>query len=167
MPEPWMADNSASLIRCCSIRARTAGESRVLLSSDALPRSSPGEGDSRGASRSAETEGGWAEARPGAGVAATASSITAISVPTVTVVPSLTLISLSTPASGAGTSAFTLSVITSTRPSYFLTWSPGFLSHLEMVPSVIDSPSCGILTEAIAKALVGRELPGLQQDFFG
>src|SRR6202022_888566 len=80
-------------------------------------------------------------------VAVTDSSITAISVPTVTVAPSWTLISLSTPVSGAGTSALTLSVMISTRPSYFLTWSPGFLSHFEMVPSVIDSPSCGILTE--------------------
>jgi len=53
------------------------------------------------------------------------------------------------PDNGAGTSALTLSVMISTRPSYFFTWSPGCFSHFEMVPSVIDSPSCGILTEAM------------------
>jgi len=78
--------------------------------------------------------------------------MTQISVPTATVVPSATLISSSVPLSGEGTSAFTLSVITSTRLSYFFTWSPGFFSHFEIVPSVIDSPSCGMVTLAIANS---------------
>src|ERR671935_2386101 len=125
---------------CSSIRDRTAGDSRVRPSASLPPpcvegASLPppcGEGWGGGTATSlslpfwgAPGEGAGSlplVGRAGEGVAApTASSITAISVPTVTVVPSLTLISLSTPASGAGTSALTLSVITSTSPSYFLT----------------------------------------------
>src|SRR2546426_6238655 len=150
-PDPSMRASSASVMWCSSIRARTAGDKRVRPS----PAPARGEGESWV----------WAAAAVGAAgagrcVAVADSSITAISVPTVTVVPSLTLISFNTPASGAGTSAFTLSVMTSTRASYFLTWSPGCFSHFEMVPSVIDSPSCGILTDAICRLarLVGGQL---------
>src|SRR6184192_214715 len=164
IPEPLMPDNSASLIRCSSIKARTAGDSRVRPS--AL---SAAAGARAGTSAPLAATTGFDGCDAGAlgvaaRVAAVDSSITAISVPTVTVVPSFTLISFSTPASGAGTSAFTLSVITSTSPSYFLTWSPGCLSHFEIVPSVIDSPSCGILTDAISAPLVGGQLPGLDED---
>src|SRR5438132_3970616 len=169
IPEPLIPDNSASLIRGSSIRARTAGESRVrpsALSSGAAARAGTS------APLAAPTgfdgcDGG--AVGPGPWAAATDSSITAISVPTVTVVPSFTLISFRTPASGAGTSAFTLSVITSTSPSYFLTWSPGCFSHFEMVPSVIDSPSCGILTEAICRLarLVGGQLLRFMEDPVG
>ena len=56
------------------------------------------------------------------------------------------LISLSTPATGAGISASTLSVEISNRGSSFSTVSPAFLSHLVMVPSKIDSPICGMTT---------------------
>ena len=61
------------------------------------------------------------------------------------VVPSLTEILISLPSKGEGISALTLSVTTSTRGSSFLTKSPSFLSHRSTVPSVTDSPSCGIL----------------------
>src|SRR5579862_7383753 len=50
-----------------------------------------------------------------------------------------------TPVTGAGTSALTLSVDTSTNDSYFSTVSPTFLSHCATVPSVTVSPSCGIV----------------------
>ena len=53
-----------------------------------------------------------------------------INVPTATVSPSLTLISASTPSTGEGTSALTLSVMTSSSDSYFSTRSPGCFSHL-------------------------------------
>src|SRR5713226_3461666 len=93
-------------------------------------------------------------------VAGTLSSITQISVPTVTVAPSSTLISLSTPATGAGTSALTLSVMTSTRLSYFFTGSPTFFSQRAMVPSVMDSPSWGMVTTVISTSPARAPWPG-------
>src|SRR5258708_7610192 len=48
------------------------------------------------------------------------------------------------PAAGAGISASTLSVEISNRGSSRCTLSPGFLSHLVIVPSKIDSPICGM-----------------------
>src|SRR5258708_9088188 len=65
-----------------------------------------------------------------------------------TVSPSVAAILISLPSKGEGISAFTLSVTTSTRGSSRLTKSPSCLSHLSTVPSVTDSPSCGILTWA-------------------
>ena len=63
-----------------------------------------------------------------------------------TVAPSATLISVSTPATGEGISASTLSVEISNSGSSFSTRSPAFLSHLVMVPSKIDSPIWGMIT---------------------
>ena len=54
------------------------------------------------------------------------------------------------PRNGDGTSAFTLSVMTSTIGSYLSTWSPGFFSHLPIVPSATLSPSWGICTLGMA-----------------
>src|SRR6185437_16455668 len=89
---------------------------------------------------------GGAAAGAGAALAAPApsASITPTTVLTCTVVPSGTLISFSTPADGAGISASTLSVEISNRGSSRCTFSPGFFSHLVMVPSTMDSPICGI-----------------------
>src|SRR4030088_1853812 len=64
------------------------------------------------------------------------------------VVPSPTLILTSLPSKGEGTSALTLSVTTSTSGSSPFTQSPPRFSHLSTVPSVTDSPSCGILMGA-------------------
>src|SRR5271169_2923603 len=61
-----------------------------------------------------------------------------------TVCPSLTFISFSTPAEGEGISASTLSVEISKSGSSRSTLSPGFFSHLVMVPSKILSPIWGI-----------------------
>ncbi len=63
-----------------------------------------------------------------------------------TVVPSCTLISPSVPAAGEGISASTLSVEISKSGSSRWTVSPGFLSHLVRVPSVMDSPIWGMTT---------------------
>src|SRR5580658_6650717 len=63
-----------------------------------------------------------------------------------TVAPSSALISLSTPATGEGISASTLSVEISKSGSSFSTGSPIFFSHLVMVPSKMDSPICGMTT---------------------
>jgi hypothetical protein len=54
------------------------------------------------------------------------------------------LISFSTPAEGDGISASTLSVEISKSGSSRSTLSPGFLSHLVMVPSKMLSPIWGI-----------------------
>jgi hypothetical protein len=72
--------------------------------------------------------------------------MTAISALLGTVSPSWTRISVSVPSKGDGTSAFTLSVMTSTIGSYLSTRSPTFLSHLPIVPSATLSPSWGIVT---------------------
>ncbi len=75
-------------------------------------------------------------------------SMTAISALLGTVSPSCARISLRTPAKGDGTSALTLSVITSSSGSYFSTLSPGCLSQRPIVPSATLSPSWGIVTLA-------------------
>src|SRR5262249_964810 len=80
----------------------------------------------------------------GAEIAAPAASITPTTVWMGTVWPSGTLISLRTPAAGEGISASTLSVEISKRGSSRSTLSPGFLSHLVMVPSKMLSPIWGI-----------------------
>ncbi len=51
---------------------------------------------------------------------------------------------MSVPLAGAGTSASTLSVETSTMVSPSSTKSPSFLCHSSTVPSVTDSPIWGI-----------------------
>ena len=61
-----------------------------------------------------------------------------------TVAPSATLMSCRTPEAGAGISASTLSVEISNSGSSRCTLSPGFFSHLVMVPSKIDSPIWGM-----------------------
>ena len=72
------------------------------------------------------------------------SEMTASRVPTSSVSPSWTRISLSVPAAGAGTSESTLSVETSNSGSSASTWSPTLFSQRVIVPSVTVSPSCGI-----------------------
>src|SRR5215208_6414545 len=75
--------------------------------------------------------------------------ITASSAPTSTVSSAWTLIDWSTPETGEGTSVSTLSVEISNRGSSALTWSPSSLSQRVMVPSVIDSPSSGMVTVVV------------------
>src|SRR5437899_4139345 len=82
----------------------------------------------------------------GAAAAAPAASITATTVLMGTVWPSVTLISFSTPADGDGISASTLSVEISNSGSSRSTLSPGFFSHLVIVPSKMLSPIWGITT---------------------
>src|SRR6267378_4975511 len=71
-----------------------------------------------------------------------------------TVCPSPTLISFSTPAEGDGISASTLSVEISNSGSSRSTLSPGFLSHLVIVPSKILSPIWGITMSTAMIALL-------------
>src|SRR5580658_5463613 len=92
---------------------------------------------------------GWALGAAGWAVGAAATEpvpITATTVLICTVVPACTLISESTPATGEGISASTLSVEISKRGSSCRTVSPGFFNHFVMVPSKIDSPIWGMIT---------------------
>src|SRR5262252_1489493 len=101
----------------------------------------------RGAGAGAVFAGAGAGAWAGAGaLAAPVPSITATIVWIGTVWPSGILISFRTPAEGEGISASTLSVEISKRGSSRSTLSPGFFSHLVMVPSKMLSPIWGITT---------------------
>src|SRR5207244_9003948 len=102
-----------------------------------------------------------AEAGAGGGAAAAdpAASITATTVLIGTVWPSPTLISFSTPAEGDGISASTLSVEISKSGSSRSTLSPGFLSHLVIVPSKILSPIWGITMSTAMIALLFPQNP--------
>src|SRR2546422_3881330 len=86
----------------------------------------------------------FAGAGTGAAAAAPSESITPTMVWIGTVCPSPTLISFSTPAEGEGISASTLSVEISNSGSSRSTLSPGFFSHLVIVPSKMLSPIWGI-----------------------
>src|SRR5216684_1750141 len=109
--------------------------------------------------------GGAAGAGAGAGAAAAdpTASITPTTVLIGTVWPSPTLISFRTPADGEGISASTLSVEISNSGSSRSTLSPGFFSHLVMVPSKMLSPICGItmstamIAPLFSKVLIPRE----------
>src|SRR5437879_978678 len=80
----------------------------------------------------------------GAAAPSPSAAILATTVFTCTVVPSETLISCNTPDVGDGISASTLSVEISNSGSSRCTFSPGFFSHLVIVPSKMDSPICGM-----------------------
>ena len=83
----------------------------------------------------------------GAGGDAPASPpIRARTVPTSTVAPSSTRISVTTPAAGEGTSVSTLSVEISSSVSSASTVSPTCLFHFVIVPSDTDTPICGMTT---------------------
>src|SRR5205814_9534437 len=77
---------------------------------------------------------------------ADAPPITATTLFTGTVSPSLTRISETTPAAGDGTSVSTLSVEISKSGSSRSTVSPTFFIQRTTVPSAIDSPICGMTT---------------------
>ena len=114
--------------------------------------------------RASGTPAGSAAGAGGAAAAPSASPTTAITVPTSTVSPSCTRISVSTPDAGDGTSVSTLSVDTSNKGSSAATVSPTFLNHWVIVPSVTVSPSCGRVTSAmggVSSSRVGRVGCGL------
>src|SRR5215217_3387726 len=163
VPEPG---TSAIFTLCSSARRRTTGEERVRRSVSASSISArplpPLGGVSVAGLSSSAT--GWASVSAagnssvgaasamfscgGASVAGESPSAatSAISVPTSTVVPSETRNFSILPATGEGSSAFTLSVSTSARGSSISTSSPSAFSQRVMVPSVTLSPSCGIVT---------------------
>ena len=73
--------------------------------------------------------------------------------PTSTVSSTCLRILVRVPLAGAGTSASTLSVETSTTVSPSSTWSPSDLCHSRTVPSVTDSPIWGIWISTVAVAI--------------
>src|SRR5258708_27805438 len=118
---------------------------------DAAGAAAGAAGGGGGAAGLAAAGAGAGAALAGAGADADAAaepapSITATMVWMGTVWPSAILISFRTPAEGEGISASTLSVEISKRGSSRSTLSPGFLSHLVMVPSKMLSPIWGMTT---------------------
>ena len=63
---------------------------------------------------------------------------------------------MSVPAAGAGTSASTLSVETSTTISSASTRSPTRLRHSITVPSATESPICGMVIWTVVPASIER-----------
>ena len=123
-------------------------------------RQAPGRGPARersaaGAGAGSGSGAGSAGASAAGAGADPASPTTAITVPTSTVSPSGTRISVSTPDTGEGTSESTLSVETSKRTSSSAMVSPTCLNHLVMVPSVTDSPSWGSWISAMGRGSSG------------
>ena len=110
--------------------------------------------DAEARTRSDALDWTGAAAAVGAGVgpesplpaAAPSGSMNATMVPTSTVSPSATRTSARTPPAGDGISASTLSVEISRIGSSRSTGSPGRFSHLDTVPSAMDSPIWGIGT---------------------
>src|SRR3989442_8210691 len=99
----------------------------------------------------ASTAVGWAAAGDVGAFAAAPSpsaptAISASGAPTAIVFPASARILVNVPLAGAGTSASTLPVVTSTSASPSRTGSPGCFSHLATVPSVTDSPISGRVT---------------------
>ena len=78
----------------------------------------------------------------------------AITVPTVTIVPSDINIFLSFPLEYASISTTVLSVSTSAILSPLFTSSPSLNNHLTIVPSVISAPIEGIVTSVINFSLL-------------
>jgi len=135
--------------------ADAAGAEVIGVTGDGAGRAAAGGGTAAGFGASAlgavedaageDAAGAGAGAAAGAEAAAPAASMVATTVLMGTVWPSLTLISLSTPAEGEGISASTLSVEISKSGSSRSTLSPGFFSHLVMVPSKCFPPFGALL----------------------
>ena len=99
--------------------------------------------------------------------AAAPSAIAPKIAPTSTVSPSFTLISVSCPDAGAGTSNVTLSVSNSSKGSSMETASPILLYHRAIVASVTDSPNDGTFISTLIIILyVFIRLKPSQSTFF-
>ena len=109
-----------------------------------------------GASAAGSAAALWRRAPGADSLSSPGSAMTTSGVPTLTVVPSSTRISLITPAAGDGTSVSTLSVEISSRTSSSAIVSPTCLAHEKIVPSVTVSPSCGMLTVTATAQLLLR-----------
>ena len=146
MPDPR---SEAASIPCSAASLRTAGDSLARSPLPSAPLAdSAGVAGARPPAGSGGTSVRATAGSGGAGaseVPAPATSICPITAPTRTVSPSPAEILTSLPSNGEGISALTLSVTTSTSGSSRFTKSPSCFSQWSTVPSVTDSPSCGIL----------------------
>ena len=157
---------------CSRARRRTRGETRRGRSPSTGAGSAPG-GRGPGVPEAAGSEacaagaGSGAGAAPGAGFEAGASgaappaapAMTATTLSTGTVSPACTRMAVSTPDAGEGISASTLSVEISNRGSSRPTASPACFIQRTIVPSAIDSPSCGIRTLVTDRDTVAHSPP--------
>src|SRR5690606_1993187 len=122
---------------------------------DAAGEATPAADDEAGAAGAAAFSAagsalGAAAAGAAAASALAAVSILAISCPEVTVLPSPSTISASTPEAGAGTSSTTLSVSISMRISSASTAAPFCFFQVSRVASETDSDNWGTTTSVIA-----------------
>ena len=125
---------------------RAAGEAIGRSATDVLSVAAAATGCSAFSSAFGVSFGASCDVCVTAGVGASPpAEMTAIVSPTRTVSPSAAITSVNVPASSDGTSMLTLSVSSSTMASPFSTWSPGCLSHVATVPSVMDSANSGTL----------------------
>ena len=153
----WAAGASARAAR--RLRLRGGAASAAGAASGAGASAAGASGSASGAAL-CRLGGGLRLAAASVGAApAPSPEISASGVPTFTVSPSGTMILVMVPATSAGTSALTLSVTTSNSGSYCSTVSPSLTSQRSIVPSVTDSPSCGILM-VVNSSLVPRLATG-------
>ncbi len=151
-PEPRTAPGSTPA--SARIR-RTTGDTTTPLTSLGVGKG--GGAGSTWRALGAVGEGGAGSAPVGVAFEVAPSLITATREPVSTVSPSAARISARTPEAGDGISESTLSVETSKRGSSRLTWSPTFLNHRVMIPSVTDSPSEGSVTSVMASTLPAQD----------
>src|SRR5690606_27412659 len=121
---------------------------------DAAGEATPAADDEAGAAGAAAFSAAGSALGAAAGAAAASAlaavSILAISCPEVTVLPSPSTISASTPEAGAGTSSTTLSVSISMRISSASTAAPFCFFQVSRVASETDSDNWGTTTSVIA-----------------
>src|SRR5260370_40543956 len=140
-PKPVPGTAPRSMLFSRAIR-RTNGDDRTGCPAGAAGGGDEGRAIGVGAAGTATGSGargaGWAGTVGPEAPGAPAPPMTATTVLTWTVVPSLTLISRNTPAEGAGISASTLSVEISNRGSSGWTLSPSFFWQIVVAGSKVD-----------------------------
>ena len=166
-PEPVPGTWDGSIPCSEAIRA-TTGETNDLPFSDAATGRRRGSGSATSEAAASDSSAAACVAGSGAGAAGAAAGaaaptsppMRASTVPTSTVAPSSTRISLTTPDAGDGTSVSTLSVEISSSVSSASIWSPTCLFHFVTVPSETETPICGITTStAVPVAISSRSTP--------
>ena len=162
---------SAAILRTRGVERRRSRSSAVSSPSPPFPTGAAAAAAVTGTAPPGAAGARWAGAEGGEGAGAVTAaapfsvSMTPTRVCTATVCPSCTLISASTPATGDGISASTLSVEISNSGSSRLTSSPTFLSHLLTVPSAIDSPIWGMRTSI--RAIASPKVSGAESQVLG
>jgi hypothetical protein len=148
---------------CSAAMRATTGETNAFPFSVGA---ATGGGGGAGAGVSATGSGvgsGSGAGSSAAGTTAPSPPMRASSVPTATVSPSCTRISVTTPLAGDGTSVSTLSVEISSSVSSAAIGSPTFFTQRVIVPSETDTPICGMTTSAaVVLAISTRSTPSVR-----